>query len=136
MIPLSDAVLSVYLEESLPVDQLSEIERRLREDDGLRQRLIGVIRDQELGIHHVGAIWRRHRLSCPDREDWGRYLLGVLDPETERYHRFHLDQVGCRYCAANFEDLREAQRSQQTDDSSRRRRQRYFATSAGRLRSG
>lgn len=136
MIPLSDAVLSGYLEESLPVDQLSEIERRLREDEGLRQRLIGVIRDQELGIHHVGAIWRRHRLSCPDREDWGRYLLGVLDPETEQYHRFHLEQVGCRYCAANFEDLREAQRSQQTDDSSRRRRQRYFETSAGRLRNG
>lgn len=133
MTRFSDTVLSGYLDESLPADQLAAIEVALRDDPELRNRLQRVIRVQEAGVHQLGAIWRRNRLSCPDREEWAQFVLGVLDPEAERYLRFHLEEVGCRYCAANVDDLRESQRMQAADDVTQQR-QRYFETSAGRLR--
>lgn len=141
MIQPSDAQLSAYLEEALPVDQLAEIERRLRDDPSLRQRLASVIGRQDAGLHSVGVIWRRNRLSCPSREELGQFLLGVLEQSAADYVDFHLQQIGCRYCAANLGDLREAQQSlaAAAQDAAAglasARRRRYFQTSAGHLRS-
>lgn len=73
----TDAQLSAYLDEALPVEQLAEIEQRLREDAELRQRLAAVIGRQDAGLHSIGVIWRRNRLSCPSREELGQYLLGA-----------------------------------------------------------
>ena len=131
----SDAQLSAFLEEALPAEQLAELERRLRDDASLRQRLATVIGREDAGLHSVGVIWRRRRLSCPDRSELAQYLLDVLEEEPAAYIRFHLEQVGCRYCAANLEDLRQAQAaaSQQTTEPATRRK-RYFETSAGHLR--
>ena len=131
----SDAQLSAFLEEALPAEQLAELERRLRDDASLRQRLATVIGREDAGLHSVGVIWRRRRLSCPDRNELAQYLLDVLEDEPAAYIRFHLEQVGCRYCAANLEDLRQAQAaaSQQTTEPATRRK-RYFETSAGHLR--
>jgi hypothetical protein len=130
----SDAALSAYLEEALPVDQLSEIERRLRSDPELQKRLAIVAGREDAGLHSVGVIWRRNRLSCPSRDELGQFLLGVLDAAASDYIRFHLDQIGCRYCTANFEDLRASGffSRDAADDVSRRRR--YFQTSAGHLK--
>jgi len=132
----SDSELSAYLEEALPVEKLAEIERRLREESELRQRLSAVIGRQDAGLHSVGVIWRRNRLSCPTRDELGQYLLGVLDVAAEEYIRFHLTQIGCRYCLANHDDLRassaESNRESTMPQSARRRR--YFETSAGHLR--
>lgn len=132
----SDAVLGAYLDEALPVDQLAEIEQRLRSDPELRARLQAVIAHQDAGLHSLGVIWRRHRISCPSRDELGQFLLGVLEAEVADYLRFHLEQVGCRYCAANLDDLRAAQRAAGTEGAELQasRRQRYFETSAGRLR--
>lgn len=134
----TDAQLSAYLDEALPVELLAEIERQLRDDAELRQRLITVIGRQDAGLHSIGVIWRRNRLSCPSREELGQYLLGVLDQPVADYIEFHLLQIGCRYCAANLDDLREAQQAvvNASQDSTSRRRQRYFETSAGHLRGG
>jgi len=136
----SDEVLSAYLEEALPVDQLANIERQLRVDADLRKRLAIVIGRQDAGLHSIGVIWRRNRLSCPSRDELGQYLLGVLDTGPTDYIRFHLEEVGCRYCAANHDDLRSAgplaQQTQLTEGAEQpaARRRRYFETSAGHLK--
>jgi hypothetical protein len=136
----SDAALSAYLEEALPADQLSEIERRLRSDSQLQKRLAVIAGREDAGLHSVGVIWRRNRLSCPSRDELGQFLLGVLDSGAADYVRFHLDQIGCRYCAANFDDLRSsvsvnADPSGTGSDGDDARRRRYFQTSAGHLKS-
>lgn len=131
----SDAQLSAYLDEALPVAQLAAIERQLRQDAELRQRLSAVIGRQDAGLHSVGEIWRRNRLSCPSREELGQFLLGVLEQGAADYVDFHLQEVGCRYCAANFDDLRSAQQSAAGATPTSARRRRYFETSAGHLRS-
>ena len=51
-------------------------------------------------------IWEAQRLSCPKRSTIGAYLLGTLDRPWEDYVRFHLDELGCRFCQANLTDLR------------------------------
>ncbi len=131
----TDAQLSAFLEDALPPGQLAEIERRLRDDSALRQRLTTVIGREDAGLHSVGVIWRRRRLSCPDRDELAQLLLGVLADEPADYIRFHLEEVGCRYCAANVEDLRQAQATaSQGGKESAARRKRYFETSAGHLR--
>ena len=131
----TDAQLSAFLEEALPPEQLAEIERRLRDDMVLRQRLAVVIGREDAGLHSVGVIWRRRHLSCPDRNELSQYLLGVLDDEPADYVRFHIEEVGCRYCAANLEDLRQAQATASQGGSEQAaRRKRYFETSAGHLR--
>jgi hypothetical protein len=133
----SDAQLSAYLEEALPVEQLAQIEQQLRDDLALRQRLVSVIGRQDAGLHSVGDIWRRNRLSCPGREELGQYILGVLDRSATDYIDFHIQEIGCRYCIANLDDLRSAQRdvSAAAQNPASARRHRYFQTSAGHLRS-
>ena len=61
----------------------------------------------------------------------GSYLLDALPAEFAEYIRFHLETVGCRYCAANLDDLRE---SQQPSTEAAQRRQKFFQSSAGYVR--
>ncbi len=131
----TDSQLSAYLDEALPSDQLAEIERNLRDNEPLRKRLVAVIGREDAGLHSIGVIWRRRRLSCPDRAELSQYLLDVLDNDQADYIRFHIDEVGCRYCAANLDDLRQAQASATKNDVEHAaRRRRFFETSAGHLR--
>lgn len=127
----TDAELNAFLDEALPPSRSSELEHRLRSDQELRTRLIEVRGRDSAGLHTIGAIWRRNRLSCPSRPELGQFLLQTLDAEASDYVRFHLEVVGCRYCGANLADLREA--SQEVAQPLVRR-QRYFQTSAGYLR--
>jgi hypothetical protein len=129
----SNAELEAYLDESLPVERMAAIEEALRHDDSLQQRLAAINGRRDAGYHSLGEIWRRHRLSCPTREQLGSFLLGVLPGEASDYVRFHVEKIGCRACAANLEDLR-SQQSAAAADGSRQRRQRYFQSSAGYLR--
>lgn len=127
----TDQQLQAYLDESLSVDLMSQIEHDLRSRQTLRQRLVTIAAMREAGIHGLGEIWRRHRLSCPAREQLGSYLLGALDSDTRSYIDFHLHQVGCRLCRANLEDL--TQRRTEQEQAVHTRRRRYFQTSAGHL---
>jgi hypothetical protein len=49
-----------------------------------------------------------------------------------QYIEFHLATIGCRYCAANLDDLRES--AQRESAETMQRRQRFFQSSAGQMR--
>jgi hypothetical protein len=126
------AQLEAYLDESLPDEQMTAVEAALRDDPALTERLAELLGRRDAGVHSVGAIWRRHRLSCPTREHLGSFLLEVLPEEHARYVRFHVETIGCRYCSASVEDLRQQHAATDLDDSNTRR-EKYFQTSAGYL---
>jgi len=131
MTRFTDAELAAFLEEALPPARCSQLEHDLRTDADLRNRLIEVRGRETAGLHTLGAIWRRNRLSCPSRTELGQYMLGTLEQDASDYIRFHIEQVGCRYCEANQADLSESSKPDQQPTS---RRQRYFQTSAGYLK--
>jgi hypothetical protein len=129
----SNSELEAFLDEALPVERMAAIEDALRHSDELQQRLTAINGRRDAGVHSLGEIWRRHRLSCPTREQLGSYLLGVLPREAADYTRFHLETIGCRYCDASIVDL-QAQQAAAEADIAERRRQKYFQSSAGYLR--
>jgi hypothetical protein len=129
----SNSDLEAYLDESLPVEQMAAIEDALRHSDELQRRLTAINGRRDAGVHSLGEIWRRRRLSCPTREQLGSYLLGVLPREAADYTKFHLDTIGCRYCSASIADLK-AQQMAAEAEIAERRRQKYFQSSAGYLR--
>jgi hypothetical protein len=129
----TNAELEAYLDESLSVERMAAIEDALRHREDLQQRLIAINGRRDAGVHSVGEIWRRHRLSCPSREQLGSYLLGVLPPDAADYVNFHLQVFECRYCAASVDDLR-GQQSAADAGAVSSRRMKYFHSSAGYLR--
>ncbi len=126
------AELEGYLDEALPIDGMVRIETALRGDPQLVRQLAAIHARRDAGVHSLGEIWRRHRLSCPTREQLGSYLLGVLEPAHADYVKFHLDAAGCRTCQASLEDLRREQQGEAAAAQTRRRK--YFQSSAGHLR--
>src|SRR5262245_43884962 len=97
----TDPELDRFLDEALPPERMAELEAALRDDEELKTRLATAVGRRDAGVHSLGAIWRRHRLSCPPREQLGSYLLGVLDADHAEYVRFHLETIGCRLCRAS-----------------------------------
>jgi hypothetical protein len=129
----SNSELEAFLDESLPVEQMAAIEEALRHSDQLQQRLTAINGRRDAGVHSLGEIWRRHRLTCPTREQLGSYLLGVLPREAADYSTFHLEVIGCRYCNASIADLK-ARQSAAEHEVTEQRRNKYFQSSAGYLR--
>jgi hypothetical protein len=127
----SDDDLLAYLDEMLPADRMTVLEADLRADETLRIRVASVAHRRDQGVHSVGEIWRRLRLSCPSRNQLGSFLLGTLSPAMTEYIEFHLRSVGCRLCAANLHDL---ERSMKSTPEVTDRRRRFFESSAGHLR--
>ena len=103
---ISDPVLLAYLDESLANEKMVEVELAIRNEPQLRQRLSQLIAQRDVGVHSIGDIWRRNRLSCPSREALGSFLLGAMLDQTAQYIQFHIETLGCRYCQANLEDLK------------------------------
>ena len=95
--------LQAYLDEALPSEQMAAIEAELRKKPELLKQLAAINARRDAGVHSVGEIWRRQRLSCPSREQLGSYLLGALDGGHTEYVEFHVRKVGCRFCQANLE---------------------------------
>jgi hypothetical protein len=131
MIPPNDATLLAYIEEALPVEQMTRIEFQLRGDEALRGRLTYLISQRDNGVHSIGDIWRRHRLSCPSRDEIGSLLLQAMSEEKMEYIHFHIHKMGCRYCKSNYEDLANSHHHEAVTA----RRRKYFQSSVGRLRS-
>jgi hypothetical protein len=123
--------LEAYLDEALPAEEMARIEAALRNDPELLAQLAAINARRDAGVHSLGEIWRRHRLSCPSREQLGGHLLGTLPKAFSDYIKFHLQIVGCRVCQANLTDLENQQA--EAADVSRTRRRRYFQSSAGYL---
>jgi hypothetical protein len=128
----STSDLEAFLDESLPVERMAAVEDALRNDGDLQKELAAINGRRDAGVHSLGEIWRRHRLSCPSRELLGSFLLGVLSPEETEYVTFHVNSIECRYCAASIEDLK-AQQSSAANEVTRRR-QKYYQSSVGHLR--
>lgn len=127
----SDQQLQAYLDEALASSLMAAIEKELRSDEALRNRLLNIAATREAGVHGLGEIWRRNRVSCPNRQQLGSYLLGAMDASNADYIRFHVETVQCRFCLANLEDLQRQNQESQTAAQTRRRK--YFQTSAGYL---
>ena len=126
----SDQELLAYLDELLPVEQLTSVEKTLRNSQSLQHRLAELAQRRDHGVHSVGEIWRRLRLSCPTRSQLGSYLLGALDAKMADYVEFHIQTVGCRICEANLRDLQEGKQSRPEGEQ---RRRKFFESSAGYL---
>jgi hypothetical protein len=131
MLTITPAELEAYLDEALPASQSAAIEAALRDSPELLEQLSAINRRRDAGVHSLGEIWRRHRMSCPTREELGRYLMQAMDPEQADFIRFHIEVSGCRFCAANIEDLQ--RRMDETADAAHTRQRRYFESSAGYL---
>jgi hypothetical protein len=129
---ITDSDLEAYLEEALTPPQMANVEQELRARPDLLKRLSEINRRRDAGMHSLGEIWRRNRISCPTREQLGSFLLGVLDDEQMDYIRFHLKTVACRLCHANLYDLE--RRQAESSQSVVVRRRKYFDSSAGYLR--
>lgn len=128
----TDPDLDRFLDEALPAERMAELEAALRNDETLQARLAAAVGRRDAGVHSLGAIWRRHRLTCPSREQLGSHLLGVLDDRVDDYVRFHVETIGCRTCQASLADLRE--QSAAADEAAvEQRRSKYFQSSAGYL---
>jgi hypothetical protein len=123
--------LEAYLDEALPVAEMARIEEALRRDPQLLEQLAAINARRDAGVHSLGEIWRRHRLSCPPREQLGSYLLRTLPKGTSQYIKFHIETVGCRLCQANLADLENQQA--EAAETIRQRRRKYFQSSAGYL---
>jgi len=130
--PIRQSDLDAYLDEALPPEEMARVEAALRNDPELRARLATINGRRDAGVHSLGEIWRRHRLSCPSREQLGSYLLEALPDDAADYVTFHLEVVGCRYCKANLADL-ERQEAEAPEQVQTRRRK-YFQSSVGHLR--
>jgi len=127
-----DQTLLDYLRENLPEQNSSAVESALRDQPELRARLAHLI-DRHFGDEIApGTVWRNARLTCPSREQWGSYLLGILAPALADYYRFHLETVECSFCRANVDDLRELHQASQAQRV--QRQERIFRTSVGAIR--
>ena len=131
---MTDSDLEAYLDEALPAAEMAVIELALRQDRALLGRLSSINARRDTGLHSLGEVWRRARLTCPTREQLGGMLLGVLDDGHAGYIKFHVEVVGCRYCQANLADLEEQQSG--AAEASTKRRRKYFQSSAGYLGRG
>jgi len=138
---ISDPVLLAYLDESLANEKMVEVELAIRNEPQLRQRLSQLIAQRDVGVHSIGDIWRRHRLSCPSREALGSFLLGAMLDQNAQYIQFHIETLGCRYCQANLEDLKAKAKAAEESAADTRaaeavaRRRKIFQSSVGRIQS-
>jgi len=126
--------LEAFLDESLPPERMVAIEDALRGgDSAVVDQIADINGRRDAGLHSLGEIWRRRRLTCPTREQLGSYLLDVLDDATADYLRFHLETLQCRACLASLEDLKGQQSASDSAQTDLRRRK-YFQSSVGRLK--
>ena len=66
--------------------------------------------------------WEALRLSGPKRSTLGAFLLQTLEPQWYDYVDFHLNQLGCRFCQANIDDLERQSEDSPTTASNLRHR--------------
>ncbi len=132
MTAYGDKQLEAYLDEALPVEEMAALEETLRRDRELVRRVAAIHRRRDAGLHSLGEIWRRARLTCPTRQRLGSYLLEVLADDEADYITFHLETIQCRLCRANLEDLQAQQAASSSEAVARRRK--YFESSAGFLK--
>ena len=128
----TEAELEAYLEEALNPQRAADLERELRDDSDLLERLSRINARRDAGIHTLGEIWRRNQIGVPSPQQLRNYLLGILTAEENDYIRFRVETLKCPFTVASLRDL-EAQQ-QAGGSHTQTRRKRYFDSSAGLLR--
>jgi len=128
----TDGELEAYLDEALSPEEMAVVEAELRVDQELARHLAGINARRDAGVHTLGEVWRRHRISCPSREQLGSYLLRALPAEDCDYVAFHVEKIGCRLCLANLDDMK--RQRDEVDTTVVTRRTKYFQSSAGYLK--
>lgn len=78
----------------------------------------------------LSHIWQEYRPSCLKRNTLGAYLLDTLDDEWQGYVKFHLETLGCTFCQANYDDLRQ----QTAEDADHHLRDRILESTVGFLK--
>lgn len=78
-----------------------------RDPDGaLLPGLVRAVDDGETVLEFtVAQTWAEQRVSCPARYWLGRMLVSTLAAGPQGFIEFHLNEMQCPYCLANFEDL-------------------------------
>jgi RNA polymerase sigma factor (sigma-70 family) len=71
-----------------------------------QDKLAGVGSDTEFESL-LTDLWEQLRLSCPKRSTIGAYFLKTLESPWYEYVDFHLQSLGCRFCLANLQDLKQ-----------------------------
>jgi len=105
-IKITNELLDAYIDDHLDPTLTAQLEKLIRENPEIHERLSKIQQERDMGEHSPGATWRRERLSCPNREELSSYLLQALDADRLDYIQFHLNQVKCPTCLANIEDLK------------------------------
>jgi hypothetical protein len=132
MAAISKETLRAFLHDSLPESEATEVEKQIRDNPKLRELFEQVRQEEDRGEHSVGAIWRRVHVSCPTRDQLGGYMLDAADQELIDYIDFHMKVVGCSFCSANLDDLKQKQAEAETTVKTRRKR--IVNSSAGVLK--
>lgn len=84
----------------------------------------------------LAAAWVAGRPSCPKRSTLGSWALGSLGPAWAAFLSFHLDELGCRACRANRDDLAREVALRETRASPDPLTERILASSIGFWQSG
>ena len=66
--------------------------------------------DQRILDVDVRKVWNEKRISCPARHWVARLVAGTLTDGPSTFVRFHLEEMKCPWCMANFDDLARADR--------------------------
>lgn len=132
MADITREMIHDYLHDALPAGTAASVEKAIREQPALQAMVHQIRHEVDRGEHSVGAIWRRERLSCPNREQLAGFLQEILDAAQAEYIEFHLKTISCPYCQANFDDLTRLQ-AEGTETRSKRRK-RILDSSVGVLR--
>lgn len=79
-------------------------------------------RSGSLSDELLTRVWESTRPTCPKRSTLGKFVLGTLADEWDRYVAFHTSELGCRFCAANLDDLTNELNSAEASTESARHR--------------
>jgi RNA polymerase sigma factor (sigma-70 family) len=70
---------------------------------------LGGVGSSELADSTLTQVWESLRPSCLKRSTIGAWRLGTLDADWHDYVSFHIEELGCRFCAANLRDIERAE---------------------------
>jgi len=102
-----------FLEGTLGSGDAEEraVRRHLDGCEPCRRGLEDLRREIETRNLSIALTWREERISCPHRDILAAYHHGSLAAGESEYVRFHLQRIGCPYCAANLEDIEAGERA-------------------------
>ncbi|MEM7308723.1 MAG: RNA polymerase sigma factor [Planctomycetota bacterium] len=89
----------------------------VRESGNDLLRYLGAAEDGDTRLLDVDVreIWRDKRLSCAGRHWLARMVAGTLEEGPRSFLAFHLDEMKCPWCQANFDDLARLDRDSELD---------------------